>query len=122
MKRTTFTQLFIRSCLESSPVHGDLGHGQSAWGGCDLSLHHLKQRLLLLMLERTSDPGLGKRLCAAANQAAELAWETDHPLLVFPLLFEELAAAVRAKAAQVSPHLALALSNRALVARWGAAA
>ena len=35
--------------------------------------------------------GLCKRLCGAANQAAEMAWTVPCPLLVFPCLFEELA-------------------------------
>jgi hypothetical protein len=51
----------------------------------------LKQRLLHAALEGVNEAGLGKRICGAANQAAELAWNTACPLLVFPCLFEDLA-------------------------------
>ena len=76
-------QAYCRSCLESSP--GCSGsHTQS-------QLHQLKRNLLYLALEETSEPRLFKTLCGAANQAADLAWNTSVPLLVFPGLFEELA-------------------------------
>ncbi len=121
MKRAIFTQLFIRSCLESSPAHADLGYGRHWGGGSGISLHQLKQKLLLPMLEAATDPGLVKRLCAAANQAAELAWATDQPLLVFPTLFEELAAAARARPfGGYAP--ALTLSRQTPVALRAAAA
>jgi len=53
-------------------------------------LHQLKQKLLHNTLIGTAEVGLFKTICGAANQAAELAWNERHPLLVFPCLFEEL--------------------------------
>lgn len=53
-------------------------------------LHQLKRKLLRAVLEAAPGPALYKRLCGAANQAAGLAWETAHPVLVFACLFEEL--------------------------------
>src|SRR5882724_3446071 len=58
-------------------------------------LHQLKRRLLRAALEETPETGLFKRLGGAANQAAELAWATAYPLLVFPHLFDEMVKAVR---------------------------
>jgi len=87
---------FFRSCLESSPAPveprpfstlgvrrpRDRTHSQ---------LHQLKRKLLRATLEETPETESFKRLCGAANQAAELAWATHYPLLVFPCLFEEMA-------------------------------
>jgi hypothetical protein len=54
-------------------------------------LHQLKQKLLHVALEEANEPGLFKRICGAANQAAEQARRnTFCPLLVFPCLFEDL--------------------------------
>ncbi|MDR3459340.1 MAG: hypothetical protein P4N60_18065 [Verrucomicrobiae bacterium] len=75
-------QAYCCSCLESSPG-GPGSRTQS-------QLHQLKRKLLYLALEKTSEPKLFKTLCGAANQAADLAWNTSFPLLVFPGLFEEL--------------------------------
>jgi hypothetical protein len=61
-----------------------------------IDLHQLKLKLLESTLETTSNARLFKRLCGAANQAAELAWATPFPLLVVPCLFEEMAEAIRA--------------------------
>ena len=58
-----------------------------------IELHQLKQRLLRVALREAPDAIICKRLCGAANQAADLAWSTAQPLLVFPCLFEELARA-----------------------------
>jgi len=63
-------------------------------------LHQLKRKLLRAALEETPETGSFKRLCGAANQAAELAWATSHPLLVFPHLFEEMVIAVRERSQQ----------------------
>ncbi len=52
-------------------------------------LHQLKRRLLREALEAAPETKFFKRLCGAANQAADLAWATSHPLLVFPCLFDE---------------------------------
>jgi hypothetical protein len=46
------------------------------------------------MLVATTEEVFFKPLCGAANQAAELAWDSPYPLLVFPCLFEELAQAL----------------------------
>jgi hypothetical protein len=94
------TRLFFRSCLESSPicVHTKLsspGAGRNCGDGAHVQLHELKRTLLQAVLEESCDAGLLKRLCGAANEAAELAWATSHPLLVFPCLFEELVQRVR---------------------------
>jgi hypothetical protein len=60
------------------------------------SLAHMGLKLLKSALETTSNARLFKRLCGAANQAADLAWATSCPLLVFPCLFEEMAEDIRA--------------------------
>jgi hypothetical protein len=93
-------RLFFRSCVESSPNFVEpkpvlaLPQNRHA-DGAHVQLHQLKRALLQAVLEETCDAGLLKRLCGAANEAAELAWTTAHPLLVFPCLFEELADRVR---------------------------
>jgi len=93
-------QSLVRSWLESSPARveprpfstlgtthpSDRAHSQ---------LHQLKRKLLRVALEETPETGLFKRLCGAANQAAELAWATSNPLLVYPCLFDEMVMAVR---------------------------
>ncbi len=93
-------QSLDRSWLESSPARveprpfstlgtthpSDQAHSQ---------LHQLKRKLLRVALEETPETGLFKRLCGAANQAAELAWATSNPLLVYPCLFDEMVLAVR---------------------------
>src|SRR5260221_344326 len=72
---------FLRSWLESSPAGvepkpfstfkttrpSDRTHSQ---------LHQLKRKLLRAALEQTPETGSFKRLCRAANQAAELGWAT----------------------------------------------
>ncbi len=92
--------LFFRSCLESSPVRVE-ARPSSNLGAARLSdrahsqLHQLKRKLLRAALEETTESGSFKRLCGAANQAADLAWVTAYPLLVFPCLFDEMVKAVR---------------------------
>ena len=90
-------QSLVRSSLESSPARvelkpfstfkttrpSDRTHSQ---------LHQLKRKLLRAALEETPETGSFKHLCGAANQAADLAWATDYPLLVFPQLFDEICA------------------------------
>ena len=93
-------RLFFRSCVESSPRSVDCSPGAGSTAKrlgdrAHLQLHQLKRTLLQGVLEETSDAGLLKRLCGAANEAAELAWATPQPLLVFPCLFEELVEQVR---------------------------
>lgn len=98
--------LFSRSCLESAPARVErapvplFGATRSS-SRAHSQLHQLKRNLLRTALDETPEPRLFKRLCGAANQAAELAWATDFPLLVFPGLFEELIRAVRM---QVQPE------------------
>ena len=94
------TRLFFRSCLESSPARVNTkvaspSAQRNRGDGAHVQLHELKRTMLQAVLEETCDAGLLKRLCGAANQAAELAWATSHPLLVFPCLFEELVQGVR---------------------------
>jgi hypothetical protein len=56
----------------------------------------LKDLLLAQQLANAPAPGLSPPLRRAANEAAALAWVTQFPLLVFPVLFEEkIEAAVR---------------------------
>ena len=92
--------LLFRSSVESSPVHVE-PRPFSTFGATRPSsrthsqLHQLKRKLLRAALEETPETGSFKRLCGAANQAAELAWATSHPLLVYPCLFEEMVKAVR---------------------------
>jgi hypothetical protein len=59
-------------------------------------LAQLKLKLLQSALETTANARLFKRLCGAAHRAADLAWATPYPLLVFPCLFEEMVEDIRA--------------------------
>jgi hypothetical protein len=61
----------------------------------DMPLHELKRRMLLSALEETPDTELFKRLCGAANQAADLAWATRAPARSFPVFFEDLILAIQ---------------------------
>ncbi len=63
-------------------------------------LQQLKRKLLRAALEETPETGSFKRLCGAPNQAAEVAWATSHPLLVYPCLFDEMVKAVRERLQQ----------------------
>ncbi len=53
----------------------------------------LKQRLLLRRLNETPEAEAHALIMLQANEAAFLAWLTLYPLLTFPCLFEERAAA-----------------------------
>ena len=93
-------QSLFLSRLESSPTDFEpkvLAPFQASRpsGRTHSQLHQLKRKLLRAALEETPETGLFKRLCGAANQAAELAWATSYPLLVFPHLFDEMIKAVR---------------------------
>jgi len=66
------------------------------WGHAPAPLHQLKGQMLRAAFESTSNGQMLKKLCGAANEAEELAWETDYPLLLLPCLFEELAEKIRA--------------------------
>ena len=62
----------------------------------ETEFERLKDQLLAQQLAKAPLPGLSPPLRRAANEAAALAWVTQFPLLVFPLLFEEkTATAVR---------------------------
>ncbi|HEV8541060.1 MAG TPA: hypothetical protein VGR78_01600 [Verrucomicrobiae bacterium] len=50
----------------------------------------LKETLLCDLLENNQTLALEGRFELAANQAAGLAWTTEYPLLVFPVLFDEI--------------------------------
>ncbi len=108
MKSDIAIQLILRSRLEASPVCTTTRRPQSTFSrnGCGRprqTLPQLKQELLLRTLEQTCDPGLCKRLCGAANQAADQAWGTPQPLLTFPGLFQHLVQSIRSR-----PTLAMA--------------
>jgi hypothetical protein len=93
------TRLFFRTCLESSPIPAETSFRRPAQAkpgdGAQVQLHHLKRAMLQAVLAKTSEVGLLKRFCGAANEAAELAWISRHPLLAFPGLFEGLIQKVR---------------------------
>jgi len=59
----------------------------------EIKFERLKDQLLLERLDQALDPQLNSHLRRAANEAAALAWVTRYPLLLFPALFEEKAAA-----------------------------
>lgn len=93
-------RVFSRSCLESSPRPAAPHQGVFSSPVYSNSLpqsqlHQLKRRMLYVVLEEIKEAGLFKRICGAANQAAEQAWNTSYPLLVFPCLFEDLIQIVR---------------------------
>ena len=55
----------------------------------ETELEHLKNRLLVGILNDLNEPGVNAYVRRAANEAAALAWVTPYPLLTFPALFEE---------------------------------
>lgn len=61
----------------------------------ETELERLKNRLLREVLAASATPSLVPTLRRAANEAAALAWLEPHPLLVFPVLFEEKTKAAR---------------------------
>ncbi|HNQ73687.1 MAG TPA: hypothetical protein PKN95_08800 [Verrucomicrobiota bacterium] len=75
--------------------------GTSARDRMHTRLYQLKRRLLRSALATAPQPEKLKSFCRAADQAAELAWKTDSPLLVFPCLFEELL--IKAQRSRVVP-------------------
>ena len=99
-------QLFIRSCLETAPDGGYFGRAAIRGAGVrrgSMRLHQLKQKLLQAALAATGQPQAHKQLCGSANTAAELVWDTEFPLLLYPCLFEELAHGVRERFAEYPP-------------------
>ena len=107
IRRNYLERLLYRSFLESSPPHTGMPrklpvsetsfrrHGH-------IDLHQLKLNLLQSAFETTSNARLYERLCGAANRAAELAWATPYPLLVFPCLFEEMVEEIHASPKQTA--------------------
>ena len=90
----------VRSWLESSPARVEpkpfsAFEASRPSSRAHSQLHQLKRKLLRAELEATPETGLFKRLCRAANQAAELAWATCYPVLLYPCLFDEMLKAVR---------------------------
>ena len=79
----------------------------------EAELERLKARLLAEQLAACWVPQLGDRLGQAANDAAALAWVSAYPLLVFPVLFEEKAAAALLQAERQER---IRLSSRELLA------
>ena len=55
----------------------------------ETEFERLKNQLLAEQLVEAPAPGLSPALRRAANEAAALAWVTQFPLLVFPVLFAE---------------------------------
>jgi hypothetical protein len=85
IRRDYIDRLVCRSFLESSLAHmgvppKPLVSAISFRTHAHIDLHQLKLKLLKSALETTSNAGLFKRLCGAANQAADLAWATSSPL------------------------------------------
>jgi len=104
MMNTYPIELIVRTSLESLPtrdsrIAGRLTAHARTDEGSNLPLHELKRRMLVDALEQTPDTGLFKRLCGAANQAADLAWETAAPALTFPTFFEDLVRSIRERRA-----------------------
>lgn len=64
-------------------------------GSRETELEQFKTRLLRAALEETVDADFYAPLRRAANDAAVAAWMTPFPMLFFPALFEEKAAAAR---------------------------
>ena len=60
----------------------------------ETAFERLKNQLLLERLKQLADPGMNSQIRRVANEAAELAWVTAYPLLVFPGLFQEKTDAV----------------------------
>jgi len=58
----------------------------------------LKQRLLLERLDETPESETHALIMQQANEAALRAWRSPYPLLTFPCLFEERAAAATEQA------------------------
>jgi hypothetical protein len=79
--------------FELTPVPAALARGQP-----ETELDRLKERLLGELLSRAPKAELRRRLRRAANDAAALAWLTPFPVLVLPVLLEELAEAARRQA------------------------
>lgn len=60
-----------------------------ARGAAEAELDRLKERLLLPLIEKTSDQHAEASLRRAGTEAAALAWTTPFPLLFLPELLDE---------------------------------
>jgi hypothetical protein len=79
----------------------------------ETEFERLKDELLAQQLQQATKVELNAPLRRAANEAAALAWVTQFPLLVFPVLFaEKTAAAVR----QAERQARIYANSRELVA------
>jgi hypothetical protein len=74
------------------------GHIVTPDTGLTASFVVLKQRLLLECLNQTPESETHALIMRQANEAALLAWLSGYPLLAFPCLFEERAAAATERA------------------------
>ncbi len=82
-------------------------------GWRDTEFEQLKTRLVQRHLMTAEDIESSVQVRRAANEAAALAWSTAFPLLLFPVLFEEKAAAALA---QVERQREIRERSRELVA------
>lgn len=67
-------------------------------GGVAARFVILKQRLLLRCLNETLESEIHALIMRQADEASLLAWLSAYPLLTFPCLFEEMAAAATEQA------------------------
>jgi hypothetical protein len=74
------------------------GHIAPPDRGLTASFVVLKQRLLLEYLNQTPESETHALIMRQANEAALLAWLSSYPLLTFPCLFQERAAAATEQA------------------------
>lgn len=66
----------------------------------ETELEQLKSRLVRRLIVETTRPSTRVRIRQAVNDATALAWSTGSPLLLLPVLAEELAANARQQAAK----------------------
>lgn len=66
----------------------------------ETELEQLKSRLVRRLIVETTRPSTRVRIRQAVNDATALAWSTGSPLLLLPVLAEELAATARQQAAK----------------------
>jgi hypothetical protein len=73
-------------------------HGDKRWDALEAQFALLKHRLLLQRLNGTPEPDVHALIIQQADETALMAWVSSYPLLAFPCLFEERAAAVAERA------------------------
>jgi hypothetical protein len=84
MERKTMSEKYERVTIRLAPETRSIQERE---------LEQLKQRLLLELLNQSPESAFDSPIRRAANDAAALAWTTPQPILVFPVLLEEMAAA-----------------------------